>query len=60
MAEKKEQKAAGPKKKVKKIYKYSAGKNCPKCGSGHKLADHKKTKTTKKTAGKTTTKKKSA
>jgi len=42
MAEKKEQKAApAQKKKEKKIHKYVAGKNCPKCGPGHKLADHK-------------------
>jgi len=41
MAEKKEQKVAPAKKKEKKIRKYVAGKNCPKCGPGHRLADHK-------------------
>ncbi len=34
-------KPAPAKKKEKKIKPYKAGKFCPKCGSGVKLADHK-------------------
>ncbi|MFH1247192.1 MAG: 30S ribosomal protein S27ae [Candidatus Micrarchaeota archaeon] len=29
------------KDKKKKLKAYSAGKNCPKCGPGNKLANHK-------------------
>lgn len=41
--EKKKDKAAPqPKKKEKKKPKpYKAGKNCPKCGAGVRLAEHK-------------------
>ncbi len=40
MADKKAEKK--PKaKKEKKPYKYKAGRSCPKCGDGVKLAEHK-------------------
>ena len=40
--DKKDKKAAAPvKKAAKKIKKYAPGKNCPKCGAGVRLADHK-------------------
>ncbi|MFA5077736.1 MAG: ribosomal S27a family protein [Candidatus Micrarchaeia archaeon] len=43
MAEKKEvKKPAGGAKKVKKApAAYKPGKNCPKCGAGVRLAEHK-------------------
>lgn len=44
MAEKKkdDKKAApAPKKKEKSIKPYRPGKNCPKCGTGFRLAEHK-------------------
>lgn len=36
----KEKKEAKPKKE-KKIKPYKPGKNCPKCGPGFRLAEHK-------------------
>lgn len=42
MAEDKKKAAApAPKKKEKKSKPYRPGKNCPKCGSGVRLAEHK-------------------
>ncbi|MBU0586799.1 30S ribosomal protein S27ae [Candidatus Micrarchaeota archaeon] len=43
MAEKKDsgKKSAAPKKEKKKRGPYKAGKSCPKCGAGVKLAEHK-------------------
>jgi len=41
MAKKKESKSKVEKKKEKKLYKYKAGRFCPKCGEGVKLAEHK-------------------
>lgn len=35
------EKAAAAKKTEKKIRPYKAGKHCPKCGPGFKLAQHK-------------------
>jgi len=34
-------KAAAPQKAKKNIKPYKAGKHCPKCGPGFKLAQHK-------------------
>lgn len=42
MAEKKDMKKPAPaKKKEKKFVAYKPGKNCPKCGAGVRLAEHK-------------------
>jgi len=39
--DKKKPAPAGPKKKVVKPKAYKPAKNCPKCGSGVRLAEHK-------------------
>lgn len=39
--DKKKPAAAKPVKKEKKFKPYKKGKNCPKCGAGVKLAEHK-------------------
>jgi len=41
MAEVKKKAVAPAKKKEKKPRPYRPGKNCPKCGSGVRLAEHK-------------------
>ncbi|MFH1393608.1 MAG: 30S ribosomal protein S27ae [Candidatus Micrarchaeota archaeon] len=41
MADKKKEKAKpAPKKKEKKLVPFKAGKSCPKCGAGVRLAEH--------------------
>jgi len=41
MADDKKKAPAPAKKKEKKFKAYKPGKNCPKCGSGVRLAEHK-------------------
>jgi small subunit ribosomal protein S27Ae len=38
---KKTQAPAAKQKEKKKPHKYTPGKNCPKCGAGVRLAEHK-------------------